>query len=170
MRRFCERRAARTIACARLMTSSRIEAAWHCRGWQWHISRMSHPPGFFLRGSRHTHHDTKRTGSRTGNRMKRNGRANKPRQLAGRSDPARSHAHPDSRAEGLRQRYGLAGPQLHLVSLGTCEANCAWRGAVSMHSSMRKARGEAGRAGAMPNLPTRARQKSRCADPQKGVR
>ena len=46
--------------------------------------------------------------------MKRNGRANKPRQLAGRSDPARSHAHPDSRAEGLRQRYGLAEPQPHL--------------------------------------------------------
>ena len=125
---------------------------------------------FFLRGLRHTHHESKRTGSRAGNRMKRNGRANKPRQLAGRSDPARSHAHPDSRAEGLRQRYGLAGPQLHLVSLGTCEANCAWRGAVSMHSSMRKVRREAGRAGALPNLATRARQKSRCADLQKGVR
>ena len=125
---------------------------------------------FFLRGLRHKHHDTKRTGSRAGNRMKRNGRANKPRQLAGRSDPARSHAHPDSRAEGLRQRYGLAEPQPHLVGLGTHRPKYAWRSAVSMRLSTRKTQGEAGRAGVVPNLATRARQKSRCADPQKGVR
>lgn len=126
--------------------------------------------GFFLRGLRHKHHDTKRTGSRAGNQMKRNGRANKPRQLAGRSDPARSHAHPDSRAEGLRQRYGLAEPQLHLVSFGTCASKDAWRPVVLMRISNHKARREAGRARTLPNLATRARQKSRCADSQKGVR
>ena len=91
-----------------------------------------------------------------GDRVKRIGRADQPRQLAGSAEAPREQILSRRWFGAISRRYSLAEPQPQRRDENADKAKCAWRQAVSMRSSMRKQRRAAGRPGALPN-PKRAR-------------
>ena len=105
-----------------------------------------------------------------GDRAKRIGRADQPRQLAGSADTPREQILSRRWFGAFSRRYSLAEPQLQRRDDYEDKANCAWRQAVSMHSSMRKQRRAAGRPGALPNPRRDRAQKAGGPTPGKGVR
>ena len=105
-----------------------------------------------------------------GDRVKRIRRADQPRQLAGSAEAPREQILSRRWFCAISRRYGLAEPQLQRRDEYEHKANCAWRQAVSMRSSMRKQRRAAGRPGALPNPRRDRAQKAGGPTPGKGVR
>ena len=107
---------------------------------------------------------------RAGDPVKRFGRADKARQLAGRADAPRELFFSRRSFCAISRRYSLAEPQLQRRDEYEHKANCAWRPLVSMHSSTGWSREAAGRPGALPNPRRDRAQKTGGPTPGKGVR
>ena len=102
-----------------------------------------------------------------GDRVKRIGRADQPRQLAGSADTPREQILSRRWFCAFSRRYGLAEPQLQRRDEYEHKAKCAWRALLSMRISTGWSREAAGRPVALPNPRRICGHKTGAPTPQK---
>ena len=105
-----------------------------------------------------------------GDRVKRIGRADQPRQLAGSADTPREQILSRRWFCAFSRRYGLAEPQLQRRDEYEHKAKYAWRALLSMRISTGWSREAAGRPVAMQNPRRADGRKTGAPSSQKGVR